>query len=134
MRSQNRRPGTLKLGSAIFLVLALALAMASGDVLLVLAVASAIAGILLLTMRRGTEPARRPAAVPVQDRPLAAERVAAPARPQRASGRMAVRRHRSASLFRRRVTTSARRAYGAGAADPNVAEAPSQAQVIQVLQ
>lgn len=130
MRSASRRPHTLKLGSIAFLFLALALAVASGDMLLVLAVGSAIAGIVLLTMRGAPATAHRPSAVPAQDR-LLVERAPAISRPRRAGGRMAVRRYRSAALFGKR---DAGASTHAAAADANVAEAPSQAQVIQVLQ
>lgn len=131
LRSSSQRPRTLTFGSLIFLFLALALAVASGDVLLVLAVGSAVAGIFLLTMRRAPEPAQRRAAVPIVDRAVAAERTATPSRPRRTPGRMAVRRYRSAALLSKRLAAASRRG---APADANVAEAPGQAQVIQVLQ
>jgi hypothetical protein len=92
LRSSSRRPRTLKLGSIGFLFLALALAVASGDMLLVLAVGSAIAGIVLLSVRGAAAPAhRRQTVVPVQEHAIL-EHAPVPARARRAPGRMAVRR------------------------------------------
>jgi hypothetical protein len=137
LRTAPHHPAPYKLGSAIFLVLALVLAVASGDVLLVLAVGTAIAGIVLLTTRRSPVAARRPAAVPVRERP-AATVVRAPmhARPRATSRRMAVRRYRAASLTSRRASPGTQHggARSPGSTHANVAESPGQAKVIQVLQ
>jgi hypothetical protein len=120
-----------KLGSVIFLVLALLLAIFSGDALLVLAVASAIGGLTLLMPRRARQTAPRQAAVQVIARtPVsnAPER----ARPRvSVSRRMAVRRYPSASFVGRRPAAHRR---GAGSEHPAVTDAPGQPQVIQVLQ
>jgi hypothetical protein len=125
-----RHTGGWKLGTIIFLVLALLIAVFSGDVLLVLAVGSAITGLALLVGRGGRVVESRPAAQPqqaVQSSVTLAPRLQA----HGGTRRMAQRRYRSAASLSRQVTQPGR---GPGAAHSSVADAPGQAQVVQVLQ
>lgn len=124
MHTPSSHRGTYILGSVVVLLIAMALALASGDALLVLAVATAIGGISLLVLHRPAE-ARRPSAVPIQAG-IMVDRT-----PQRARARVQSRRMASpryASRTRRRLSQADR------SSDSAVAEAPSQAQIIQVFQ
>lgn len=127
MQGGNERTGGWKAGTVVFLVLALALAVFSGDILLVLAVATAVAGLALLVGRRREAPVRRPAAAPQHASATVSATEVRP-NPRGGSRRMAQRRYRSAASLTRRARQAA------GSAHSSVADAPGQAQVIQVLQ
>ena len=102
LQSNSRRPTPWKTGSLVFLILAMALAVASGDMLLVLAVATAVAGIFLLTTQRGAAAVRRPSALPIVEREATPDRPTPALRTRHASRRMAVRRYRVTTVLSRR--------------------------------
>ena len=110
-----------------FLLLALLLALFSGDVLLVFAVGTAVAGIALLALQRSLVGERRHVSKPAPVR--ATPVVSRPSRPASVRpatrARMAVRRHPAPSQAPRARTRSAH---------TPVSESPGQVQVIQVLQ
>ena len=117
---RHRRSGTYAFGTALFLVLAVVLAFASGDLMLVLAVVTATAGLGLLATQRRRVPAPRQAMVQrvAPPQPTATVR-RAPARAGTAQ-RMAERRSRPV-LADRSVAGTAQRAGGAkhtGVAEP----------------
>jgi hypothetical protein len=122
LRSYHHHVPAWKVGSLLFLGLALLLAVVSGDSLLVLAVGSAVAGIALLTMRRRDLYAERPAAIPQVQRAEPPVRVAAP-HPRTTSHRMAVRRPRPVLQVGRRNVAAGPGARSA-AAHMSVADAP----------
>lgn len=128
LNPENRHTHGLQAGSIIFLVLALLLAVLSGDMLLVLAVGSAIAGLGMLTQSRDRAKVLRRAAVPQQayrtSRPVQASRVAASA-----GQRMAVRRRSAVSLTTKRVV-----AEHAASSHAHISESAGQVQVVQMLQ
>lgn len=120
----------MKFGSVVFLAFALVLAVASGDMLLVLAVATAVAGLLLLTTRRAIGVVRRPAASPIVERQAVPQRTPASAGERRLKGRMAVRRYGATTVLSRRSASPARRAGGGELRG----EPASQPQVARSLQ
>ena len=80
---RHRRSGTYAFGTALFLVLAVVLAFASGDLMLVLAVVTATAGLGLLATQRKRVPAPRQAMVQ-RVAPPPPQQSAAPQPPARA--------------------------------------------------
>ena len=133
MQSDRRqRPGTYAFGTALFLVLAVVLAFASGDLLLVLAVGTATAGLGLLATQRTRVVAPRPSMVqritPAHTTTVTARRVSS----SRGSTprRMAERRSRPV-LADRSLDGAAQRG---GAKHAGVAEPARQSQPVQVLQ
>jgi hypothetical protein len=125
LNPEKRHTHELQAGSIVFLVLALLLAVFSGDMLLVLAVGSAIAGLAVLTRQHGRAKVLRQAAVPQEWR--------GSSRTARAGGlagqRMATRRHDAAILTTKRVA-----AERAATSYAHVPETASQVQVVQMLQ
>lgn len=131
LQSDRHPTGGWKAGSAIFLVLALLLALFSGDALLVLAVASAIGGLALLATQ-AARPAtvRRPSAVPLMEQSLVTP-MATPRRTHATrSGSMAERRYRSIPAARKVASA----ADGGRAANAPLTEPTGHAQVVQLLQ
>ncbi len=138
MEAPQLGSGGFKAGSVAFLVLALLLAVFSGDLMLVLAVATAVGGVFLLGAHRSLNAERRPVArqtpvpqpaaprpVPVRHQPVT-PRQSRPIVPRSTpSARMAIRRSPAPSAPARAHSR---------AAHTTVADAPSQVQVIQVLQ
>ena len=150
MRVTHRKAGLMqapyggskgfKVGSVAFLFLALMLAVFSGDLLLVFAVGTAIAGMMLLgahlTVDRRVEVRSAPPPAPPQTaaprpNPARVPPVAPrPARPYLA--RLAM--HKSRMAVRPSFARSAGSRPRGRATNAAVADAPSQAPVIQVLQ
>ncbi|HXT34161.1 MAG TPA: hypothetical protein VN837_01175 [Chloroflexota bacterium] len=135
-----------KVGSVVFLLLALLLAVISGDLMLILAVGAAVGGVLLLGAHRNLTAERSPVARPtsVDSRPAPSRQavVSPPAalRPVPVRRPVVVRPIRpvaSRSISTRMAVRRSGGASGAGhgrAANPTVSDSPSQVQVIQVLQ
>ena len=125
---RHRRSGTYAFGTALFLVLAVVLAFASGDLMLVLAVVTATAGLGLLATQRKRAPASRQAMVQrvAPPRPTATVR-RTPASRAGTPQRMAERRSRPV-LADRSVTGTAQR--GSGAKHTGIAEPARQSQPV----
>jgi hypothetical protein len=117
-------------GSIIFLVVAVLLAIFSGDVLLVLAVGSAIAGIgILARQRRGAVVSKRGAVPFTHTAAIRASKASKSSRGHVLGGqKMAVRRRHSVPITARRV------AQRSGAAQARVADSSSNVQVVKALQ
>jgi hypothetical protein len=131
-----------KVGSMAFLLLAVLLAVFSGDILLVFAVGTAIAGVVLLGPHLNSSADRQAdsrsisSSVPAPTsapRPTPARVPSLAPRPSRANlARLAIHKSRMAvrpSLGRSTASRPRTRATNSAVADP-----PSQAPVIQVLQ
>jgi len=136
-----------KVGSVVFLLLALLLAVISGDPMLILAVGAAVGGVVLLGAHRNRTAERSPVARPMSTdsrpapsrqtvvsppaalrpvpvhRPVVARRTVRTVAPRSLSARMAVRR-----------TVGASGSAHGRPANPTVTDSPGQVQVIQVLQ
>lgn len=123
---RHRRSGTYAFGTALFLVLAVVLAFASGDLMLVLAVVTATAGLGLLATQRKRVPAPRQAMVQRVAPPPTATVRRAPASRAGTPQRMAERRLRPV-LADRSVTGTAQRG---GAKHAGVAEPARQSQPV----
>ena len=123
---RHRRSGTYAFGTALFLVLAVVLAFASGDLMLVLAVVTATAGLGLLATQRKRVPAPRQAMVQRVAPPPTATFRRAPASRAGTPQRMAERRLRPV-LADRSVTGTAQRG---GAKHAGVAEPARQSQPV----
>jgi len=128
---RRHRSGTYAFGTALFLMLAVVLAFASGDLMLVLAVVTATAGLGLLATQRKRVVAPRPAMVQrVAPAPPTTLRRAASSRGGTARP-MAERRSRPV-LADRSVVGAGQR--GSGSKNAGVADPARQAQPVQVLQ
>ena len=116
---RHRRSGTYAFGTALFLVLAVVLAFASGDLMLVLAVVTATAGLGLLATQRKRVPAPRQAMVQrvASPRPTAIVR-RDPASPAGSAQRMAERRSRPVLADRSVAAAQRGGAKHAGVAEP----------------
>ena len=141
-----------KVGSVVFLLLALLLAVISGDPMLILAVGAAVGGVLLLGAHRNLTAERSPVirSASTDSRPVALR--SAPSRQAVVSPPAALRPvpvHRQV-VARRTVRTVAPRSFSARMAvrrsggasgtahgrptNSTVSDSPGQVQVIQVLQ
>ena len=142
MQSPYGGSSGFKVGSVAFLLLAVLLAVFSGDLLLVFAVGTAIAGVVLLGPHLNSTTDRRadsrsvPPSVPAQTpapRPTSARAPSVAPRPSRPYlARLAIHKSRMAvrpSFGRPTASRPRGRSTNAAVADP-----PSQAPVIQVLQ
>jgi hypothetical protein len=118
---------SLKLVSSVVLALALVLALLSRDVLLVLAVTTAIAGLILLNREQPAQLQRRAMLVVTPARPAPTQQLRGMLARSRHARRMAVPRFRSASI------RSTQRRSGRSP-DVAVTDSPANMPVIQVLQ
>ncbi len=127
LQSVKRPKASLKLVSSLVLALALLLALLSRDVLLVLAVTTAIAGLLLLAREQPVQASHRaPSMAPPAHLTSAQKLRGVLARPRR-TRRMAVPRFRS-------VATRPAQRKSSRTPEVPVTDSPGNAPVIQVLQ
>jgi len=126
-----------KAGIVAFLLLAFLLAVISGDLMLVLAVGTAVGGVLLLGAHQNLTAERLPVSRPAPMIPPPAALRPAPVRQpvvsRRAARPVAPRSAPSARMAVRRSVGSSGGAHGRSA-NPTVSDSPGHVQVIQVLQ